>query len=159
MNSNVRNAILWFVILALAVMIWTVFRKPPVSADQPTFSDLVQKVKNNEVEAVTISPAGDITGHFKNKDEFHSTVPPTYNEFVTLLIDNHVNVKYDNDNSNSWMSILFQTFPIVLVAGFWVFMMKQMRSGGNRKLEDRLAALEALLSGQTATPARPASSQ
>ena len=135
MNSSVRNAILWFVILALVVMIWTVFRKPAASSDQPAFSDLVQKVKNGEVEAVTINSAtGDIQGHYKNKDEFHSTIPSNYNEFVTMLIDNDVNVKYDKDNSNSWMSILIQTFPIVLVAGFWVFMMRQMQSGGNKAL-------------------------
>ena len=51
-----------------------------------------------------------------------------------MLLDNHVQVKYDKDNSNGWMSILLQTFPIVLVAGFWVFMMRQMQSGGNKAL-------------------------
>src|SRR5277367_3821944 len=135
MNSSIRNAILWFVIVALVFMIWTVFRKPASAPDQPAFSDLVQKVKNGEVESVVINQAtGDITGHYRNKDEFHSTIPPTYNDFLTLLIDKSVQVKYDKDNSNSWMSILIQTFPIVLVAGFWVFMMRQMQSGGNKAL-------------------------
>jgi hypothetical protein len=35
----------------------------------------------------------------------------------------------------------------------------QVQQEENRKLEDRLAALEALLSGQTSTVARPAGSQ
>ncbi|HEY1757222.1 MAG TPA: ATP-dependent zinc metalloprotease FtsH [Bryobacteraceae bacterium] len=135
MNSSVRNFILWFIIIALVAMIWTVFRKPAASSDQPAFSDLVQKVKNGEVlDAVINQATGDITGHYKNKDEFHSTIPPTYNEFTTLLIDKQVQLKYDKDNSNGWMSILLQTFPIVLVAGFWVFMMRQMQSGGNKAL-------------------------
>ena len=73
MNSSVRNMILWFVILALVVMIWTVFRKPAVTTDTPAFSDLIQKVKSGDVADVVINQAtGDITGHYKNKDEFHS---------------------------------------------------------------------------------------
>src|ERR1022692_4083897 len=135
MNSTVRNAILWVIIIALVGMIYGVFHNQKPQSDQPAFSELVQKVKAGEVVDVVINSAtGDIQGHYKNKDEFHSTIPSTYNEFVTLLIDNHVQLKYDKDNSNGWMSILLQTFPIVLVAGFWVFMMRQMQSGGNKAL-------------------------
>ena len=69
MNSSVRNFILWFIIIALVAMIWTVFRKPAVSSDQPAFSDLVQKVKSGEVEKVVINQAtGDIQGNYRNKD-------------------------------------------------------------------------------------------
>ena len=135
MNSSVRNLILWFVILALVVMIYSVFRKPAANTDQPSFSELEQKIKSGDVDNITInSSTGDVTGHYKNKDEFHSTIPIGYNDFYKLLEEKGVQAKIDKDNSNSWMSILIQTFPIVLVAGFWVFMLRQMQSGGNKAL-------------------------
>ena len=40
MNSSVRNFILWFMIVALVVMIWVVFRRPaasPISRPSPTW--------------------------------------------------------------------------------------------------------------------------
>jgi len=135
MNSSFRNAILWVVIVGLVAIIWVAFRKAPPQSDQPAFSDLVQKVKTHQVESVVInSTTGDITGHYTNKDEFHTTMPPGYNDFYTMLNDGGVNVKLEKDNSNSWMSILIQTFPIVLVAGFWFVILRQMQSGGNKAL-------------------------
>ena len=135
MNSSVRNLILWFVILALVVMIYSVFRKPAANTDQPSFSELEQKITRGDVDNITInSTTGDVSGTYKNKDQFHSTIPVGYNDFYKLLDEHGVQAKIDKDNSNSWMSILIQTFPIVLVAGFWVFMLRQMQSGGNKAL-------------------------
>ncbi len=135
MNSSVRNLILWFVIIALMVMIYSVFRKPAAATDQPAFSELVQKVKAGQVDSVVVNSAtGDIQGKYKNKDDFHTTIPPGYNDFITMMLDNGVTVKADKDNSGSWMSILLQTFPIVLVAGFWFVILRQMQSGGNKAL-------------------------
>ena len=50
------------------------------------------------------------------------------------MLNNNVQVKIDKDNSGGWVSILVQAFPIVLLAGFWIFMMRQMQSGGNKAL-------------------------
>ena len=138
MNSSFRNAILWVVIVGLVAIIYVAFRKAPPTSDQPAFSDLVQKVKAHEVDNVVINAStGDITGHYKKgipQEEFHTTMPPGYNDFYTMLNDNGVNYKLEKDNSNSWMSILIQTFPIVLVAGFWFLILRQMQSGGNKAL-------------------------
>ncbi len=138
MNSSFRNAILWVVIVGLVAIIYVAFRKAPPTSDQPAFSDLVQKVKAHEVDNVVINAStGDITGHYKKgipQEEFHTTMPPGYNDFYTMLNDNGVNYKLEKDNSNSWMSILIQTFPIVLVAGFWFVILRQMQSGGNKAL-------------------------
>src|SRR6202041_2270656 len=134
-SSSVRNAVLWLVILCLVVLVWFAFRSSKTTGLTPQFSELVNDVKAGKVDSAKLNSAtGDIEGKMKNGDVFHSVVPPTYNDFTTLLLDKGVVVKYDKDNSNGWMSILLQTFPIVLVAGFWVFMMRQMQSGGNKAL-------------------------
>jgi cell division protease FtsH len=135
MNSSVRNAVLWLIILCLVVLVWAVFKGSKPTGQTPQFSELVQEVKDGKVESVTFnSTTGDIHGKLKNGDEFHSIVPPNYNDFTTLLLDKHVSFKVEKDNGGNWVSILVNAIPFVLLLGFWIFMMRQMQSGGNKAL-------------------------
>jgi cell division protease FtsH len=135
MNSTVRNGVLWLIVLCLAVLVWAVFRNSKTPGDQPQFSDLVKKVKDGNVDHVTINGAtGDVSGKYKNGDEFHSTIPPNYNDFTTLLLDKGVTLKVEKDNGSNWVNILGTFLPFVLLIGFWVFMVRQMQSGGNKAL-------------------------
>jgi cell division protease FtsH len=135
MNSSVRNAVLWLIILCLVVLVYVAVKGTRPQGRQPDFSELVQEVKDGKVDKVSInSSTGDITGKYKNGDEFRSTVPPTYNDFTTLLLDKGVHVKSEKDNGGNWVSILVNAIPFVLLLGFWIFMMRQMQSGGNKAL-------------------------
>jgi cell division protease FtsH len=135
MNSSVRNAVLWLIILCLVVLVWLVFKgsKPP--GQQPKFSELVQQVEEAKVESIVLnSTTGDISGKYKNGDEFHSVILTNYNDFTKLLLDKHVSIKVEKDNGGNWVSILVNAIPFVLLLGFWIFMMRQMQSGGNKAL-------------------------
>jgi cell division protease FtsH len=135
MNSSVRNAVLWLIILCLVVLVWAVFKGSKPTGQTPQFSELVQEVRDGKVESVTFnSTTGDIHGKLKNGEEFHSVVPPNYNDFTTLLLDKHVSFKVEKDNGGNWVSILVNAIPFVLLLGFWIFMMRQMQSGGNKAL-------------------------
>ena len=141
MNSSVRNLVLWLIILCLVALVWTVVRTNKPQGAQPDFSALVQDVKDGKVETITLnSITGDVQGKYKNGDEFRSTVPHTYNDFTTLLIDKGVKVKVDKDNGGNWVSMLVNAIPFVLLVGFWMFMMRQMQSGGNKALSFGKAA-------------------
>jgi len=121
--------------LCLAVLVWAVFRNSKPPGDQPQFSELVKKVKDGYVDHVVINAAtGDVSGKYKNGDEFHSTVPPGYNDFTSLLLDKGVALKVEKDNGSNWVNILGTFLPFVLLIGFWVFMVRQMQSGGNKAL-------------------------
>src|SRR6266853_7048592 len=135
MNSSVRNAVLWLVVLILVVLVFAVFKSTKTPGKQPEFSELVQMVKDGKVASVVINSAtGDVTGRTKLGDEFRSTVPPTYNDFTTLLLDKGVQARVEKDNGGNWTNILFNFLPFALIIGFWVFMMRQMQSGGNKAL-------------------------
>jgi cell division protease FtsH len=119
----------------LAVLVWAVYKGSQTKGQQPAFSELYEQVKEGKVESVTINAVtGDVQGAYKNKEEFRSTIPPNYNDFTTLLIDKGVHMKMEKNDNGGWVSILVQAFPIVLLAGFWIFMMRQMQSGGNKAL-------------------------
>ena len=135
MNSSVRNAVLWLTVLCLGVLVYVVFRGTKAPGDQPVFTELVRKVNSGEVDSVVInSMTGDVAGKYKNGDEFHSTVPPTYDNFLTLLIDKGVKAKVEKDTNGLWTNILGTLLPVAMLVGFWFFMARQMQSGGNKAL-------------------------
>ena len=92
MNSSVRNAVLWLIILCLVVLVWARRqRQQAAGAAAGVFGVWCRTVKDGKVDNVSLnSTTGDINGKYKNGDEFHSTVPPTYNDFTTLLLDKGV---------------------------------------------------------------------
>ncbi|HLW77332.1 MAG TPA: ATP-dependent zinc metalloprotease FtsH [Bryobacteraceae bacterium] len=135
MNSTVRNGFLWLVVLGIIVLVWLVFKTNKTTGQTPQFSELYQQVNDGKVESISINATtGDVHGTYKNKDEFRSTVPPAYNDFQKLLLDKGVNVKIEKDNGGNWVTILVNAIPFVLLLGFWIFMMRQMQSGGNKAL-------------------------
>jgi len=135
MNSSVRNAVLWLIILCLVVLVWAVFKGSKAPGAQPQFSELFKQVDDGKVESVTINAVtGEVHGKYKSGEEFHSTVPPNYNDFTTHLLQKGVNCKVEKDNGGNWVSILVNAIPFVLLLAFWIFMMRQMQSGGNKAL-------------------------
>jgi len=135
MSSSVRNIVLWAIILVLVVLVWAVFKTSKAPGATPVFSELVKDIKDGKVDKITVnSITGDVQGKYKNGDEFHSTVPHTYNDFTTLLIDKGVRITVEKDASGNWVNILMNAIPFVLLLGFWIFMMRQMQSGGNKAL-------------------------
>ncbi|HEY2842208.1 MAG TPA: ATP-dependent metallopeptidase FtsH/Yme1/Tma family protein, partial [Bryobacteraceae bacterium] len=135
MNSNVRNAVLWLIVLCLVVLVWAVFRHSPNPGKTPQFSDLYRDVMDGKVDRATFNATtGDIQGKYKNGDEFHSVVPPAFTDFTKLMLDKSVTVTVVQDNGSNWVNLLGTFLPFALVIGFWVFMLRQMQSGGNKAL-------------------------
>jgi cell division protease FtsH len=137
MNSNVKTAILWVVIICLAVLLWAVVKQGNHAQPQVlTFSELMKKVSDGEVDSASInSSSGDVTGKFKGSDtEFRSTVPPTYNNLYDKMIEKNVKVTSQKEGGNQWVSFIVQAIPFVLLLGFWIFMMRQMQGGSNKAL-------------------------
>src|SRR5579862_6087455 len=135
MNSNVRNAVLWLIVLCLVVLVWAVVHKSPNQGKTPQFSDLYRDVTDGRVERATVnSTTGEVTGKYKNGEEFKSTIPPTYNDMYTVMKDHGVSVTIVSDNGSNWVNLLGTFLPFALVIGFWIFMLRQMQSGGNKAL-------------------------
>ena len=135
MNSNVRTAVMWLIVVCLFVLGWIVFHKPATTSETPQFSELYQKVTTDQVEKATLTQGtGDIIGTYKNGNSFVSIVPPTYDKFTELMIEHGVSVKVEKDTGNIWANFLSGLIPIALVVGFWFFMIRQMQSGGNKAM-------------------------
>ena len=80
MNSTVKTALLWVVIIVLVFLLWSLFQTTKGTSEKIAFSTFVDRVNANQVDKVTIR--GDsIRGEFRatapgGKREFEVTGPP-----------------------------------------------------------------------------------
>ncbi len=135
MNSNVKTAILWVVIIMVVVMLWAVIRTGRTHPDaQLSFTQLMSDIDQGKVKSVTIT-GNDVHGYYKDDNqELHAVIPANYPEIFDQMKAKGVNVTIQKESAGNWVTILVNAIPFVLLLGFWIFMMRQMQSGGNKAL-------------------------
>ncbi|HUQ91274.1 MAG TPA: ATP-dependent zinc metalloprotease FtsH [Bryobacteraceae bacterium] len=136
MNSNVKTAIFWVVLICVAVLLWTVVKHGKGRAESPlTFSQFLYQVDQGKVKSVTISGT-EVHGVLNsvNDEGFHTTIPINYPDIYKQLRDKGVAMDIKEAGTSNWVSIVINAIPFVLLLAFWVFMMRQMQSGGNKAL-------------------------
>jgi cell division protease FtsH len=134
MNSNVKQAVLWIVLLCVAVLIWVVVRSGRGGAEQQvTFSVFMNQVEQGKVKKVNIS-GQDVKGDYTDGQKLVTKVPVNYPDLYKQLREKQVDVEIREASSGNLVSILINAIPFVLLLAFWIFMMRQMQSGGNKAL-------------------------
>ncbi len=139
MNSTLKSLLFWMVLVVVGVLIWqfsTQFNRTPKPI---TLTEFLQKVDQEQVAQVTIT-GNDIVGKFKSvvggdSDEFRTYVAPQLETLVGTKLAEKVPVIIAKDpGSSPWANLLYYWAPILLMIGFWIFIMRQMQSGGNKAL-------------------------
>ncbi len=124
--------------IVTAVLLWQVYQssqgKP--KAQEPSYSEFLNAVNQDQVQKVTVTDNDEITGEYKNnKGSFKTTVPIQDPDLMKLLREKGVTVIGKKSSQNSWISALLGWWaPILILVAFWIFMMRQMQSGGNKAL-------------------------
>ena len=73
-------------------------------------------------------------GDYTDGSKLTTMIPLNYPDLYKTLRDKNVNVEIREASSGNWVSILINAIPFVLLLAFWIFMMRQMQSGGNKAL-------------------------
>ena len=136
MSSNIKQVLFWVVIFLVVAMLFVVVRTTSGPKEQTlTYTEFVQKVKAGTVDKVTIT-GNDVHGTYKSNAGagLHTFLPSQTTDIIKLLEDNGVNVESKDTSSSGWVSILINASPFIVVIAFWIFMMRQMQSGGNKAL-------------------------
>ena len=135
MNSAVKNIIFWVVMAVTALLIWAVVKSSTGERVRDlTFTEFTTEVGKDNVHDVTISGT-DVTGTFKkDNSHFRTTIPSNYPDLYKTLQDKNVNTIIKDSSGGSWMTWLANGLPLILILGLWIFIMRQMQSGGNKAL-------------------------
>src|SRR5580658_3274214 len=126
----------WVFILICLMVLWAVVtRGAGMNKEQEyTYSELFDRVQNNQVQDATIQ-GDELKGHLKGaKDEFHTTIGSNYQDLEKAMLAAKVNVTIKEPQSNILLPLLFNVGPFVLLIAIWFFMVRQMQAGGNKAL-------------------------
>ena len=90
----------------------------------------------NKISEIQVDGA-DVTGKYKDgKETFHTTIPVNYvdhNEEADLKAHG-VDVSFKSQQGNIYWNALLSFAPILVLVALFMFMMRQMQSGGNKAL-------------------------
>ncbi|HVY91337.1 MAG TPA: ATP-dependent zinc metalloprotease FtsH, partial [Bryobacteraceae bacterium] len=98
------------------------------------FTDFLNSVDAGEIKTANIDTT-QVKGDFTNgRDSYHTVIPGAYPELYTKLREKNVTMTFSDSSASGWLSMLVNFSPIILVVGFWIFMVRQMQSGGNKAM-------------------------
>src|SRR5688572_8203525 len=122
-------------LVVIGALVWhlsTSLQKPTTPY---TYTEFMNRVAADQVASVTIS-RDEITGTLKEDDgKGCRTVGPLQHEkLVEELRSKNVAVTFKPISDSPWAAFFISYAPILLMIAFWIFIMRQMQSGGNKAL-------------------------
>ncbi|HKO01703.1 MAG TPA: ATP-dependent zinc metalloprotease FtsH, partial [Thermoanaerobaculia bacterium] len=138
MNSTVKTALLWLVIIVLVFLLWQLFHATQVASEQIPFSTFLDRVNQGYVEKVVIR-GETIRGETKTsapggKREFHLNAPSNYPNLIDQLRQKNVAMEFEESHDAPFITALIGWAPVLFLIGLWIFFMRQMQAGGNKAL-------------------------
>jgi len=129
--------VIWVLIVTSLVLLWQfALKSAGVGHEkQINISELLNDANAAKINDVTVN-GNEVTGHYKggDKDGFHAIIPAGYNNLYDVLYKDGVSINVKDQQSNAWIGVLIQFAPVVLLIGVFMFMMRQMQSGGNKAM-------------------------
>ena len=135
MNANFKTIIVWVVLLCVLILLWTVVHQSHSKQERTiTYTELMKQIEANSIKNVVITGNEARGDYADNVATFKSQLPSNYQDVVKALDDKKINLEFKDSSSTPWMSVLINVSPFILLLAFWIFMMRQMQSGGNKAL-------------------------
>src|ERR1039457_463291 len=125
-SSNVKTAVFWVVLTAIAALLFAVVRtgRGPKEGTL-NFTEFLNKVKTGLVGELVIA-GQEAHGVYKAGNfRFQTQIPSNYPQLYDLLADKNVNVTVKEASSTGWISILLNASPFILLMAFVIFMMRR----------------------------------
>jgi len=125
----------WLVIVLLIVTATRLMNAQPGTVAKLPYSEFKTLVKAGNVESVLIVESS-ISGRFRERyeqvyDRFETYAPPN-DEGLIPELETHGVVIRSREPRMSWGATLITWLPILLILFFWLYLMRQMQTGGNR---------------------------
>ncbi len=136
MNRFFRSALFPLIIIVVLVYLASQTLLPGRSEQQKiTYSQLIEKVKAGDVNEVLFTPnrqqltATLVAG---GKVKVNYPTPQSATQFQNLLTAQNIQFDSKGTGSSAWWALLINFLPILLLIGFWIFLMNQMQGGGSK---------------------------
>ncbi|WP_082205031.1 ATP-dependent zinc metalloprotease FtsH [Gilliamella apicola] len=130
MNDMVKNLLIWGVIAVVLIAVFSQFSSISNSGPQVDYTKFNADVTGGKLKEVHIN-GREIVATTKGSNNYVTYIPYLDEKLVDNLVLNDVAVYGSPDEKPSLLvNILISWFPIILLLGFWFFIMRQMQGGG-----------------------------
>src|SRR5436309_7260033 len=143
LSSTARQIIFWLLIVAGAVLIYKLVNPGSKNTQNIDLVELYKKIDASDLKQLTVK-ATETVAIGGNNTEYHVqlTNEPAKNDLMKYARENspttakpRVDKVEDESGSSSYLwPALYYLLPFALIFGFWIFMLRQMQSGGNKAL-------------------------
>ena len=130
MNDLAKNLLLWTVIALVLLGVFRSFSSNAALTTATSYSDFLQKVERQQVSEVKIATDRKITGKWQDGKVFELYAPEDPRLVQSLISNNVKVVQSPPDTGFSLFGLILNLLPVLLLIGFWVFVMRQMQGGG-----------------------------
>ena len=112
------------------VTLWRVIQTGGANASRRlTYTEFHQSIIDDNVEYITITNGIEVGGRLRNGESFQTTLPSYYPGVIELLFGNGVTIDVKSSSTPAWLSIVINASPFLILFGFWIFMMRRMKTG------------------------------
>jgi ATP-dependent metalloprotease FtsH len=126
----VKNLLIWGVIAVVLIAVFSQFSSISSSGPQVDYTKFNADVTGGKLKEVHIN-GREIVATTKGSNNYVTYIPYLDEKLVDNLVLNDVAVYGSPDEKPSLLvNILISWFPIILLLGFWFFIMRQMQGGG-----------------------------
>ena len=137
MSNTLKNVLLWLIIVVVILLLYQVVGYGKGTTQTIGFSDFLEKVNKREL-ALAVIRGQEIKAYKKGtpdgREADFRTYAPTYDNLVNDLRAAGVSIRAEEPREGSLLVIFLQWAPILFLVGLWLFIMRQMQTGGNRAL-------------------------
>ena len=134
MNDMVKNLILWAVIVVVLMSVFNNFTKSTKQPAQLSYSQFISDVRSGQVREVIIEADNRTIQGYTNQGEKFTAYNPNDDKLVDELLDNNVVIDTGPGKQRSILvDIFISWFPMLLLIGVWIFLMRQMQGGGGSR--------------------------
>ncbi len=132
MNDMMKNILLWVVIAVVLMSVFNSFGPKVAPAPPMPYSQFLQDAKQGRIKEVTIKEDRTIQGRTDSGERFITYSPETENSaMIGELMAHGVEITGQPPEKQSLlMQIFISWFPMLIIIGIWVFLLRQMQGGG-----------------------------
>ena len=127
--GNARNIAFWVVLFLLILALFNLFGGSgnTMQGREVSYSEFVDSVENGSVSNVTLDGEQVL---FRRGSEDFMAIKPEDAEVTSLLIENNIPVRAEQQQQSGFQTFLVSLLPFLLLIGVWVYFMNRMQGGG-----------------------------
>jgi cell division protease FtsH len=143
LSSTARQIIFWLLIIAGALLIYKLVNPGSKNIQNIDLTQLDKMIKDKRLKSLVVKQTETVAIDKENAGiEYHVplTNEQTKNDILKAARERDSDGKplvdsvQEEGSSSLWWPALYYILPFLLIFGFWIFMLRQMQSGGNKAL-------------------------